>query len=117
MNTARTLELAPPDLPDEVVAEAVVRLLLDELEAGRDVDAARGDEHVVGPQHHALIAGGAGEVDAGGHELGAEAEPAGPRADEQQPQLGGVGVALLAEHAAGTAAVDIGDPRLLAAGD
>src|SRR4051812_16009637 len=110
MNTARTLEVARPDLPDEVVAEAVVRLLLEELEAGGDVDAAGGDEHVVGPQHHALEVGGTGEVDAGGDELGAEAEPAGPRVDQQQSQLGGVGVALLAEHAAGTAAVDVSDP-------
>ena len=47
-------------------------------------------------------------------EPGAEAEPARPRLDEQQPQLGdGVGLAH-AEHAAGRRAVDLGDPDRLA---
>ncbi len=44
----------------------------------------------------------------------ADAEAAGARLDEQDPQLGGLVVALAAEHATGAGSVDLGDPRLLA---
>ena len=44
----------------------------------------------------------------------AEAEPARPRLDDQQPQLGDVVALAHAEHRAGRGAVELGDPRGLA---
>ena len=38
-----------PGLPDEIVAERVVGRFADEAEPRRLIDAARGDQHVVGP--------------------------------------------------------------------
>src|SRR5262245_29466715 len=49
-------KLAHPELPDEVVPKAVVALFLHQREARSLVDAARGDEHVVRPQHDPAIA-------------------------------------------------------------
>ena len=54
----------PPDLADQVVAEAVVGLLLLQGEAGALVNAAGAAEHAVGPQPHVLVASAAGELQA-----------------------------------------------------
>ena len=42
-------EAERPVLPDEIVAEAVMRLFLDEPESGALVDTARGSEWIVRP--------------------------------------------------------------------
>lgn len=54
-NPASQIEL--PILADQVAAEAAVLLLGDEPKSGRLVNAPRGDEHVVGPQHDAAVSG------------------------------------------------------------
>ena len=101
-------------LSDEFVAEAVMRLLVDQLEAGRLVDPARGTEHVVGPQDDVLVPRLPGEPEALVDEPMSDAEPARPRLDEEQPELRAVVVAPAAQHAPGASSVDLGDPRLLA---
>ena len=48
-----------PVLPDQVLAEVVVRPFLREPEPGRLVDAAGGDEDVIGVERERLVAGAA----------------------------------------------------------
>src|SRR5262249_10654672 len=62
------LQVQLPILHNEIMPEAVVLLLLNEAEAGRLIDAARGDEHVIGPQRERAVAGEPREVDAFGNE-------------------------------------------------
>ncbi len=71
-------QLEAPVLAHEVVTEAVVPLLLHEDEPGPLVDAPRGDQDVVGPQHHLGVPGGAGERDALTDQALADAHPARP---------------------------------------
>ncbi len=104
------VQLEPPRLADEVVTEAVVRLLVDQPEPGRLVDppAATSTSLVhstIDPyparrgERHALV-----------DQPPAEAQATGPRLDEQDPQLRRVVVAVAAQHAPGPHAVDLGDP-------
>ena len=48
-------------LADQVVAEAVVRLAVDQLPAGAGVEAARVQQAALGPQAHLAVAGLAGD--------------------------------------------------------
>src|SRR5215207_8040454 len=68
--------------------EAVVRLLVDEPEALRFVDAAGGAQHVIRPQGDLSVAGLSGEADTFFHQAAADAEPACSRLDEEKSQLG-----------------------------
>lgn len=99
------------DLTRQVHAETVVRFLVDELEAGGEVDTAGGHQWMVGPELDPLVAGPAGEVDALPYQ--ARAEPVTPRGrvDEEDPQLRGRLVGTRTEHTAHPAAVQFGDPR------
>src|SRR6185437_16128953 len=72
----RGLERPRPGLAHHPVAERVLLVLAVEREAGRLVDPAGGGELVVGQQDDFGVAGLAGEVQALGHQAGAEAEPA-----------------------------------------
>ena len=63
----------------------------------------------------ARVAGALGEAQALLDQARADAAPARPRVDEQQAQLGDVVLAAHAQHAARGLAVDLGDPRGLAA--
>ena len=72
-------------------------------------------QDVVGPQGDARVAGAPGEAQALLDQPRADPAPARPRVDEQQAQLGDVVLAAHAQHAAGGLAVDLGDPRRLAA--
>src|SRR3954463_16356702 len=84
---AEGLQGPRPRLPDEVAPEAVVRLGGDELEAGALVEAARGDEDVIGPQRHPRVARAAREAQALVDQARPDAHAAGARIDEQQAQL------------------------------
>ena len=53
-----------PILADEILPEAVVLLLLYQTKAGRLIDAAGGDQHVVRPQRNFAIAGSPSEANA-----------------------------------------------------
>ena len=75
-------------LADQVVTEGVVRLAVDQLEAGRLVDPAGRGEHVVGPERDRVAAGCTGVRDAGLDEGGAGAEAARVGGDEQDPEHG-----------------------------
>jgi uncharacterized iron-regulated membrane protein len=65
-----------PRLPDQGRAEQRVRVLRHEGEAGGLVDAAGGDEDVVGPEGDALVAGLASEGDTLVHQPAAQAQAA-----------------------------------------
>ena len=45
----RSSQIEHPGLPDEIMAERVMWLFVDEAEPRRLIDAARGDQYVVGP--------------------------------------------------------------------
>jgi hypothetical protein len=61
---------------------------VDEPEAGGGVDPARGDQDALGPEGDLPVARLPGEADALLDEPRADAEPARPRVDREQPQLG-----------------------------
>ena len=48
-------QLPLPGLADQIVAKAVVRLLMYEAKAGFLIDAAGGQQHTVGPQGNCLV--------------------------------------------------------------
>src|ERR1700727_1766520 len=56
MGPSRSAQIERPGLPDEVVAEGMVRRFADEAKPRRLIDAARGDQDVVGPQRELAIA-------------------------------------------------------------
>ena len=112
----RAAELERVRLADEIDAEAVVRLFGDQAEPALEIDAPRGGERVVRPQHHALVARGAREVQACVDESATEVMAARQRVDQEQAQARGRRVVGHAEHAAGATAVDLGDPGRLAIG-
>ena len=121
---ARSGELELPGFADQGVAEADVRLARDEAIAGLRVDAARRQQHAVGPQDDAPVAGGAGEALALVDEARADAEAARRRLDQQQAQLrravddgaAAVVARLDEEDAADVDAVALGDPARFALG-
>ena len=81
-----TRKLQLPRLAHQIVPEAVVLLLLHELEPHPLVDPSRRVQDVVGPQRHPAVPGFPGESQALVHQLGPYAVPSRPRFDEQQPQ-------------------------------
>src|SRR5688572_22117043 len=68
--------------------EAMMRLLVDEPEVHRFVDAAGGGKHVIRPQGDLSVAGLSGEADTFFHQAAADAKPAYFRLDEEKSQLG-----------------------------
>src|SRR6201996_2867632 len=108
------LQLPAPVLPDQVGAEAAVRLLVLKREPGPLVDAPGTGQHAVGPEHHLGVARRPRKPQALLDQLRAEAQAPGGRVDPQQPELGHrVGLAY-AEDRAGPLTVDFGDPGRLA---
>src|SRR6478672_7843231 len=57
-------QIALPGFADEILAEGMMRLPGDQLEARLLIDMARRMEHVVGPERHAPVAGMPGEAQA-----------------------------------------------------
>src|SRR6185503_18084929 len=72
----RSRQVERPRLADEVVAEAVVGILVHQHEPGGLVDAPSRDQDVVGPQNDPEIARPPGEAEALVHEAGADPLPA-----------------------------------------
>src|SRR5580693_2297095 len=99
-------EGAGPVLADQVLAEAVVAVLVVQGEAGSLVNAPGVDEDIVGPQGDVGVPGLAGEMEHLLDQSGADPEAPGPRLHEQQAQPRGGRVLAYAEHAAGRRAVD-----------
>jgi len=75
-------------LPDEILSEAVVRLLLNQTKAGRLIDAAGGDQHVVRPQRDSCDSRRAGQANAFADKTAPDPEDAGLRLYVKQPQFG-----------------------------
>ncbi len=69
------LQTERPVLAHQIVTEAVVALLLNELEPSRRVETPSRNQHVVGPQGDALAVSRASEVEAGVHQPGSDAVP------------------------------------------
>ncbi len=82
------LEREFPELPDEIVAEAVVLLFLRERKAGAFIDAARRMQNVVGPECEFAITGLPGERNTFVDEPCAHAHSASRRLDQKQTELG-----------------------------
>ena len=91
----------------------MVRLLVDEPEAHRFVDAAGGVQHVIRPQGDLSVAGLSGEADAFFHQAAADAKPARFRLDEEKSQLGDFLRLPDEEHTADDLAISLGDPTTL----
>lgn len=82
------VEIELPGLADEVFAEAVVALFVDEVEAGLLIDVAGGMEIALRPEGDSAVAGLFGEDDALVDQRCAEAGSAGGGFDQQQAELG-----------------------------
>ncbi len=95
------------------MAETVVPVLVVQGEAGPLVDPPGAGQDVVGPQGDVGVPGLTGEAEHLLDQPRADAEPAGPRFHQQQPQPRGGGVLAHAEHAAGRRAIDLSDPGRL----
>src|SRR5215468_1938716 len=110
------LALQIPRLAGELLAELLVRLAGDELEAGALVDAARSDQYAGGPQRHLVVAGVAGKAYGLVDQPRADANPARLALHQQQPQPCHLVAVLDDEHRADVFAVALGDPAALALG-
>src|ERR1700694_290554 len=95
------------------MAEAVMVVLLDQLESDSLVDPSSRLQHVVGPQRDAPVADRLGEVQARVDESGTETVTPGTRVDQQDTQLGGDVVGRDAEDASRAGSVEFGDPGRL----
>src|SRR5579885_2861830 len=70
------------------MAEAMMRLLSHQLEAGLLVDVTSRDENAVGPEHHLLIPSAARETNTLLDQTGAKSQTARARLDQQETQFG-----------------------------
>ena len=99
------------------MAERMMRLFADEAEPRRLIDAARGDQDVVGPQGELAVAELSRASDAGGDQPAPDASAAGAWLDIEQPEFRDRGiVALHQENRAEDRAAALGDPGVLAGG-
>src|SRR5262249_36644243 len=87
VRAVRLVEVEFVGLADQVDSEAVVRLLRDEPESARQVEAPGGDQRVVGPQAQPGVPGGAREVHAGVDQPAAQTVPPRIRMYKQDAQL------------------------------
>ena len=109
----RELEGKRPRLRDEIVAEAVMRLLLNETETGSLVQVPGGIEAFVGPESDLPVARLPREPNALGHESPSDAESAGGGLDQQEPELGDRRGLLDQEDASDVVPIPLGDPASL----
>src|SRR5918911_3140797 len=93
-----------------------MRLRADQAKTRGLIDVPRRDKDALGPQCDLWILRLPREADAFGDEPRADAEPAGRRLDQQQPQLGGLLPALDEKHRANGFAIALGNPAALPAG-
>src|SRR5262249_41777872 len=103
-----------PRLADQIVAEAVVRLLGDEGEPLLLINMPRFGEHTVCPEHKFPVAATPRETNALLDEPGAQSQAARLRLDQQQAELGNCLAGLHDEHRADDLAVHLCDPATLA---
>ncbi len=108
--TVSRVKITLVDLPDQVDTEAVMWLLRSQNEPPLQIEVASGDQRVVGPQPHSLIADLLGERHAGVHQSSPQTVTAALGAHQQDPQLGRLLVLGNAEDTAHPDAVKLGDP-------
>src|SRR5215467_2719714 len=106
-------QLQIPGFVDEVLAEAVVFLVMGPPETRILVEPARRGELTVRPQRHLAIARVPREPNALVHQTAADAETARARIDDQQPQPGDRLRFGDHEHRADVGAVFLRDPAPL----
>src|SRR5437660_682879 len=116
LRVAQPLQAELPGLRDQVVAEALVRLLLEQPKADAGVDVARRQQIALRPQPHLAVTGGTREADALVHQTAADAQPARLRLDQEQAQLADRLCRLDQKDASHTLAMALGDPAPLALG-
>src|SRR5262249_55565090 len=112
--TPSGLQLQLPVLSHQIVAEAVMRLFLNELETGLFVDMPGGGEQAVRPQHDLLVPRLPGEPQTFVDQALADAQPTRARFDQQQAQLRLRLRRLDEEPGTGDLAAAFGDPASLA---
>src|SRR5713101_506663 len=105
-----------PVLADEVAPKAVMRLLANQMKAGRAVNTAGGDQHIVRPQCDLAVAGPAGKADAFADQPAADGKAAGLGLDVEQTQLGDLVAILDQQYRANDFAIALGDPAALSPG-
>src|SRR5829696_2976993 len=110
---ARESQHQLPGLSNQIMPEAMMRLLVDEPEAHSFVDAAGGVKHVIRPQGDLSVAGLSGEANTFFHQAAADAEPAYFRLDEEKSQLGDLLRLPDEEHTTDDLAIPVGDPTTL----
>jgi hypothetical protein len=105
-----------PVLPDQITANAVIRLLTHEVKTGGLVNAARRDQHVVCPQCKIAIARPTRKADTLPDEPASNAEPTSPWLDKKQSQFGDFLAVPDEQHGADDFAISPGDPATLPPG-
>src|SRR5687768_2051723 len=110
------LEREIPRLPDEVVPEAVVRLLLHQHEPPLLINAPRLVQHVVRPQRHRPVADAPREANALVHQAPTDSEPPRRWLDVEQAQLADLVRLPDEKHRADDIAILLGDPASLPLG-
>ena len=103
------LQFPSPVLTDQIVTEAVVGLLLDELEPGPFVEPSGVHEDVVRPEHDLLVAGASSEPQALLDQAAPDSHPPGAGLDEEDSKLGEGLFLLDAEDASDAFAVHLRD--------
>ena len=93
-----------------------MRRFFHQFEPGGLVDVPGGHQHVVGPQHHAAVAPGGGELQAFVHQPPAQAQATRRRLHVQHAQLGGLLVLPHHEHRAHHLALAFCHPAAFAVG-
>lgn len=102
-----------PGLADELVAEAVVWLVVDEPESRSLAEVASGVKDVAGPEGNPFVAGRSGEADALVDRPRANAQPTGGRLDQQHAEPGDRLRLPDKKHRADHLAIALGDPAAL----
>src|SRR5438552_3452093 len=96
------------------MAEAVVRLLGNQPEAGSGIDAASRQEDTLRPQANGVVTRLSSEGNQLIHQVAADAEPASIRLDQKQPQFGDAATGSDQEHTADRLTQPLSDPTALA---
>src|SRR5829696_3021633 len=110
---ARESQHQLPGLSYQIMPEAMMRLLVDEPEAHRFVDAAGGGKHVIRLQGDLSVAGLSGEADTFFHQAAADAKPAYFRIVEEMSLLRHILRLPAEQHTSDDLAIPLGDPTTL----
>jgi hypothetical protein len=99
-----------PSLANQIFAEAVMRLLLDEAKASFLVNSPRGVQNTVRPKSYAFVAGGPSEAHALLYQMASQTETPRRRFDQKQAELRKVIGFVHQKHRANAAAIPFRDP-------